>query len=45
MSVPGVGLQVNKFKEDSSDDHQKSVAGGLGVGMSMGGGGEDTPKT
>ena len=29
MSVPGgIGPQVNKFEQVSSDDHQMSVAGG-----------------
>ena len=37
MSVLGVGPQVNKFEQVSSDDHQMSVAGvGLGKGWGEG---------
>ena len=34
----GVGPQVNKFEQVSSDDHQRSVAGGVGSCLLSGGG-------
>ena len=40
MSVAwgGVGPQVNKFEQVSSDDHQMSVARGKSPGLMSGGG-------
>ena len=34
----GVGPQVNKFEQVSSDDHQMSVAGGMSPGLMFAGG-------
>ena len=37
----GLGPQVNKFEQVSSDDHQMSVAGGRYTGLMSGGGGDN----